>query len=147
MRPDFKVRAAWVLVLLATVASGCSGNGTADNGELVDIPADHPASLVLEDAASFAEFSEVSREQGLEFACVSGGADKWEICLVAGNDLLAVVPFVVPSDLIGTVVSGDLENPVSFPLDSGIVGVSGIGRGVSLLLELDGQEIGSASLR
>jgi len=61
------------------------------------------------------------------------------------DDLLAVVPFEVPSGLNGTVESGSLNDAVSFPLDRGPLGVTGVDLTVTLTLSRDGEMVGSIS--
>ena len=131
-------------MVAAIIGAGCSNDadGVSD-GDLVGLPDDHPAALLLATASTFDEFSEAATEQDLRFVCAESVI--WQVCLVLEDDLLAVVPFEVPSGLTGTVESGSLDDAVSIPLDRGATGVAGVDMSVTLTLSQDGEMVGSIS--
>ena len=132
------------VLVLAAILVGCSTNGDQTTGDLVELSDDHPALAVLAAGPTFDEFLEVATEQNKQFVCAAGGqSDRWEVCLVLGNGVLAVVPFDVPSGLTGVVEGADLDGAVSFPLDGGAIGVLGGNSGVTLTLTLNGEMVGS----
>ena len=60
-----------------------------------------------------------------------------------GKEVLAIIPFGVPSGLTGVVEGAALVDAVSVRLDRGAVGISGLDHGVTLTLRLHGETVGS----
>jgi hypothetical protein len=133
-----------VVLIVGSISVGCSNDDDgASDGEVVQIPEEHPAALTLATAPTYEEFANVALAEDLRFVCAASST--WQVCLLPADDLLAVVPFDVPPGLIGTVESGSLEEAVSFPLDQGAIGIAGVELSPTLTLELDGEVVGSVS--
>jgi len=53
-----------ILVLIGIIGAGCTNDADgASDGELVDLPDDHPANLILATAPTFSEFQKPSQSR------------------------------------------------------------------------------------
>lgn len=105
----------------ATPETGVEGA----EGDLVDLTDTNPAIRILAQGGTSREaFAEAADAQGLSFTCAAGGAppglgfDQWELCLVAADGVLAVVPFDGEPGLVARIRQQDLSGDVLVPLDS-----------------------------
>lgn len=134
------------LSVLAAVLVACSTGADQQAGDLVEVDEGHPAAIVFAAGPTFQEFSEVATEQNREFVCAAGGGeDSWELCLVLGGNVLAVVPFDVPPGLTGDIDGAAAVGAVSLRLDRGAVGVWGVNESLTLTLRLQGKTVGSVT--
>lgn len=107
----------------------------------------HPASrLIAGGATSMDAFSDAAHAQGLDFVCASGGQfPSWELCLVAADGVLAVVPFDSAQGLAAKISDPALTREVIVPLDTSIAsGVRTIGP-TAVDIEYYGARIGGMS--
>jgi|GEM_PF-2112837 len=133
-----------VFLIIGSICAGCSNSDDeTSDGDLVQVPDDHPAALTLATASTYEEFSQAALEEDLRFVCAE--TETWQVCVLSADGILAVVPFDVPSGLTGTVESGSLDEAVSLPLDQGPVGIAGVDLSPTLTLEMDGEAVGSIS--
>lgn len=108
---------------------------TEDLTELVET---HPAMRLLAQGATDHEsFAEAASAQELQFTCAAGGGfPPWELCLVAADGVLAVVPFEGIEGLVARVQDSHLTTDVVVPLDtSQPVGILNTGPQASVDIE------------
>lgn len=117
--------------------------------DLTELDESHPVILLLAQGATDREsFAEAASEQQLQFVCAAGGEDPlWELCLVAHDGVLAVVPFESSEGLVARVTDPDLTQDVLVPLDTDRpVGIRNTGPLASVAIEdLGGTVVGAMS--
>lgn len=117
--------------------------------DLVELDDSHAAMAILSQGATgFDAFTRVATDQGLSFVCGgSEGFPSWELCLVADDGVLAVVPFNSPPGLTARLSDPNLTQEIIVPLDrSQPVGITNLSRiGQVAAIEYRGQPIGELS--
>ncbi|HEX9864059.1 MAG TPA: hypothetical protein VGC03_03740 [Acidimicrobiia bacterium] len=117
--------------------------------DLTELDESHPAiRLPAQGATDRESFAEAASEQELQFVCAAGGEDpSWELCLVAHEGVLAVVPFESIEGLVARVTDSDLTQDVLVPLDTDRpIGIRNTGPLASVDIEyVDGTVVGSMS--
>lgn len=112
--------------------------------DLIELDGSHPAvRLLAQGATDRKSFAEAASEQALQFVCASGGKDpSWELCLVAHEDVLAVVPFDSAEGLVARVSDPDLIRDVLVPLVTAEpVGIRNTGPRASIDIEYSGETV------
>lgn len=110
----------------------------------IELDPTHPAMrLLAQGATDYETFSAAALEQGLKFTCAAGGGPlAWELCLVADNGVLAVVPFNGAEGLTATVSDAHLTGDVLVPMDTDRpVGVLDTGPQATVTIEYYGEEV------
>jgi hypothetical protein len=118
--------------------------------DLVAIPDSHPAlRLIADGATAIEEFTEAATRDKLRFICASGGVFlTWELCLVAADGVLAVVPFENYAGLVATITAPGLSGEVRILLDiERPVGVRSSLAGAIVEIDYLGQYMGSVSTK
>lgn len=116
--------------------------------DLVELDATHPAVRLLnEGATEYETFATAASEQDFEFICSSSvGFPSYELCLVAHDGVLAVVPFDGLAGLTARISDPNLARDVVIPLDRiepvGLVNTRPI---AGVAVEYLGEPIGSMS--
>jgi len=143
-------RAPLIAVAIAFSLAAC----TLDQGiegspeDLTEVTSEHAAMMVLADGAvDYNAFSTAASERGLDSVCGAGGGPApWQLCLVADNEVLAVVPFDGIDGLVARLTDPGLSEDVLIPLDTNEpVGVLHAGPGASVAIEYDGEAFGELS--
>jgi len=154
-RASWRVALAAALVVVTVVAvplwlfGGSRGHevspGLPDGAIALDPT--HPAMrLLAEGAADYETFSAAASEQGLKFSCAAGGespeSPAWELCLVADNGVLAVVPFNAVEGLTAKVSDAHLTRDIVVPIDTNRpFGVLDTGPQATVTIEYFGKEV------
>jgi hypothetical protein len=109
----------------------------------VELPDGHPAvELLARGADDVTTFSELARQKGLAFQCVSGGMA--QVCLVYADGLVAVVPFAAGPGFTVTVGGSAVAEEVAVPLDEGALAVPGPGgRFTAVIRDATGDQVAS----
>lgn len=117
--------------------------------DLVELDDSHAAMAILSQGATGLDaFAGAANDQGLSFVCGSSeGFPSWELCIVADDGVLAVVPFNSPPGLTARLTDPNLIQEVIVPLDrSQPVGITNLSRtGQVVAIEYRGQPIGELS--
>lgn len=144
-------RATFTLVAIAIIVVGCTGNQGIQGSkeDLTDLTSDHPAMRVLaEGATGYEAFSAAALEQELDFVCGDGGGPAlWQLCLVADDGVLAVVPFDGVDGLVARLIDTAFSEDVLIPLDTDEpAGVLHARPGGSVAIEYRGEVVGGLSM-
>lgn len=149
-----------VLVLMAGLVGALIGRNLAPTagGPTTSIPSDgpfapvelansHPAKRILDAGVSNSEtFATAASEQDLSYVCATGGGPTtWEMCLVAANGVLAIVPFNGSPGLTAVVSGGYLPHPTSVSMSDGPLGIPNTGPGARVAIEYQGETIGETT--
>ncbi len=149
-----------VLVLIAGLLGALIGRNLAPTagGPMTSIPSggpfapveladSHPAKRLLDAGASNSEtFATAASEQDLSYVCATGGGPTtWEICLVAADDVLAVVPFNGLPGLSAVLSGGYLTQPISVSMSDGPLGIPNTGPGARVAIEYQDETIGETT--
>jgi hypothetical protein len=143
--------AAFIAALIASSLTACTQDQGIEGSpqDLTEVTADHAAMRVLADGADdYNAFSAAASERGLDFVCGAGGGPApWELCLVADNDVLAIVPFDGIDGLVARLSDPGPSEDVVISLDiDQPVGVLHTGAGSSSVdIEYNGQAVGALS--
>ena len=126
-----------VLVVLITLAACWDGTVTAI------VPPEHPAVDLTAHVSSAKEFAAAAEERGLRFMCAEGGGRRpWQMCMLAADGIVAVVPFG-DSDELEVRLTSSSHDRVLVPLDPvDIYGVSHVTGPIRLDVEHAGRVIG-----
>jgi hypothetical protein len=87
--------------------------------DLVELDDNHPAvQLLAEGATDYETFAETASERDLQFTCAAGGGwPAYQLCLVAHDGVLAVVPFDGLPGLTARISEPNLAQDVVVPLN------------------------------
>jgi hypothetical protein len=116
--------------------------------DLVEITDSHPINqLLAEGLTSRNAFADAARADGLDVNCAAGGGSaEWELCLVAFDGALAVVPFNSEPGLVVRIGHPGLSGEVLVPLDTHLpVGIRYAGSQATVEIEYFGERIGAMS--
>jgi hypothetical protein len=116
--------------------------------DLVELEDTHPAvRLLAEGATDHDTFVAAASEQGIEFTCTAvEGFPSYELCLVAHEGVLAIVPFDGLTGLAARISDSNLVQDVVVPLDTTEpLGVLNTRPGTSVEIEYFGDPMGGVS--
>lgn len=112
--------------------------------DLTELDESHPAMRLLTQGATDREsFATAASEQELQFVCAAGGeGPSWELCLVAHDGVLAVVPFGSVDGLVARLTDAHLTQDVLVPLDTDrAIGILHTGPQASVDIEYLGETV------
>jgi hypothetical protein len=144
-------RATFTVAVIAIIFVGCTRDQGIEGSteDLTELTSDHAAMRVLaEGATDYDTFSAAVLDQELDFVCGAGGGPApWQLCLVADDGVLAVVPFDGVDGLVARLKAPAFSEDVLIPLDTDQpAGVLHAGPGGSVDIEDRGEVVGGLSM-